>query len=230
MSKKENTGLIISILIAAVLISSSIVFYALLSSSKPANPEADSRPSLEYGQQLSNSMEELADDDYYLGSEDAPLTVVEFSDYACYWCQEFHGKVFKQFKEEFIDKGIVKFVYRDFPAKGDASIISALGANCAASQGDAETYFEFHDKIFETAALDRSSILEIAKGMSLNIEDFEKCLDDPNSITEIKKDYDDAISLGVNGTPNFIVNGYVIPGFLEFEAFKAELNKVLNAG
>lgn len=92
------------------------------------------------------------DDDPALGSNNAALTVVEFSDYECPFCQRHFKQTYSNIKSNFIDNGKVKLVYRDFiavPSHDPVATIEAVAANCAREQGGDEAYFKFHDEIFK---------------------------------------------------------------------------------
>lgn len=87
-----------------------------------------------------------ADDDPFIGNANAPVTMIEFSDYQCPFCLRFWSETLPQIKKDYIDTGKVKFVYRDFPLNiHPMAEPSARAANCAGEQGK---YWEYHDKIF----------------------------------------------------------------------------------
>lgn len=90
------------------------------------------------------------DDDPVLGDQNAPITIVEFSDYECPFCQRAYTQTYPTIKSNYIDTGKVKFVFRDFPLTNihTKAMDMAVAANCAKSLGDDSKYFEYHDKLF----------------------------------------------------------------------------------
>ena len=144
------------------------------------------------------------DDDPVMGSADATVALIEFSDYQCPYCQRFHEKTFGRLKTRYIDSGKVRYVYRDMPSpsRGQA-VYAAIAANCAGEQGK---YFEMHRLLFENAArLENKSYVRFAKRLSLDVKKFESCLIDEKQLDEIGKDIQDGRRLGINGTPTFFV-------------------------
>src|SRR3989344_3998538 len=102
-------------------------------------------------------MKTLVDDDPFLGDVNAPVVMIEWSDYECPFCARFYTQTLSQIKSDYIDTGKAKFVYRDFPLGfHQQAETAALAANCAGEQGK---YFEYHDKIFEAGgAAGKSSV------------------------------------------------------------------------
>src|SRR3989344_9166824 len=163
---------------------------------QPAVPEAPGRVQLS------------ADDDPVLGSANAPLTIIEFSDYQCPFCQRFHDQTWDQLKTAYIDTGKAKFVYRDFPLPFHQNAeIAAEAANCAGEQGK---YWEMHDELFakgsgDGTGLDAASLKSYAAGLGLNAATFATCLDGSKYASEIQKDTADGSTAGVSGTPTFYI-------------------------
>ena len=174
-------------------------------------------------------MEALADDDPFLGDENAPVTMVEFSDYECPFCARFYSQTLNQIKSRYVDTGKVKFVYRDFPLSFHPQAEpAAIAANCAGMQGK---YFEFHDKIFDNggaAGKGRADYKRWAQELSLDIATWESCLNDPQQKLEIQKDMRDGAAVGIRGTPGFIINGQLISGAQPFSVFEQIIEAQLN--
>ena len=172
------------------------------------------------------------DDDTVMGKKDAPVTIVEFSDYQCPFCKRFHDDTFGQLKSKYIDTGKVKFVYRDFPLGFHVNAQKAAeAAECAGEQGK---YWEMHEAIFAKSQADGTGIAPndlkvIAKSISLDSAKFDKCLDSGAMAAEVQKDLSDGSSYGVQGTPAFFVNGQMISGAQPYSVFEqvieAELKK-----
>lgn len=171
-------------------------------------------------------MEELVDDDPFLGEEDAPVTIVEFSDYECPFCSRFYTQTLPLIKSQYIDTGKVKFVYRDFPLSFHPQAMpSALAANCAGEQGK---YYEYHNKIFENQALlSDATRKQWAQELGLDIPKWESCLSDPAQRQEIQKDLQDGSAAGITGTPGFIINGQLVSGAQPFSVFQQVIDATL---
>ena len=180
-------------------------------------PSAPSQPS----PAADLDMDELADDDPFLGKADAPVTIIEFSDYECPFCARFYSQTLGQIKSEYIDTGKVKFVYRDFPLSFHPQAVpSAVAANCA---GEQDKYFEYHDKIFINGGAGGKGAADYkryAEEISLDIGTWETCLNNPKHKTEIQKDMSDGTKAGIRGTPGFVINGQLISGAQPFSVFQ----------
>lgn len=170
------------------------------------------------------------DGDPVLGDSDAPVTIVEFSDYQCPYCQRFFLETYPSLKSEYIDTGLVKVVFKDFPLSihADAQLASEA-ALCARDQGDDETYFEYHDAIFlgDTSSLDRDVLSAYAGALGLNLDTFNSCLDSGKYTTEVEEDLEYGISLGVTGTPAFFINGLMVEGAQPFSVFEKVIESEL---
>jgi protein-disulfide isomerase len=157
------------------------------------------------------------DDDYIHGPQDAPITIVEFSDYECPFCQRWYQEVWLRLKEEYPTQ--VRLVYRDFPLPNHPNAISAAeAANCAGEQGK---YFEYHDLLFGgSLGLNPEAYLSYAKEAGLNQSDFRTCIEERRYQAEVEADAKWASELGVSSTPTFFINGIPLIGAQPYEVFK----------
>ncbi len=245
-----------AILIAALLISGSVVFYSLNTDGLGANIKQAGDPVV--GEKIAVSV----DDDPMLGNSKAKITLVEFSDFQCFYCRRFWGEAFQQIKSEYIDTGKVRFVYRDFPLSfHPAAQPAAEAAECADEQGK---FWEMHDKIFQeqdkqgtgTITFGVTELKKWASQIGLDSAKFNQCLDSGKYKSEAEKDVADGSSYGVSGTPGFILmkgneteidtgliadaqnkNQYIVPmpngnyfisGAQPFSVFKAVIDEELN--
>ncbi len=195
------------------------------------NPPADNEPT---------SIKEVSlDDDAVLGNKDAPVTIVEFSDYQCPFCRRSYTQVYPLLKENFINNGKVKFIFRDFPLSSihPGAIPAAQAAECADDEGK---YYEMHDKIFDeqnklgqgTAPFTNDDLKKWASEIGLNSGDFNSCLDSGKYAKEVEKDFNDGNSYGVSGTPTYFVgnekDGYkIIGGAQPYQVFEQAINEYL---
>ncbi|MBU1120325.1 DsbA family protein [Candidatus Micrarchaeota archaeon] len=160
-----------------------------------------------------------ADDDAFLGSEDAPVTIIEFSDYECPFCARFYSQTLPSLKEKYIETGKAVFIYRDFPLGFHQFAQKAAEATeCADEQGK---FWEMHDKIFENQdALDEASLKKYAEEIGLNSGEFNSCLDSGEMTSEVQKDLSEGQTYGVSGTPSFFINGRTLVGAQPLSAFE----------
>ncbi len=164
------------------------------------------------------------DDDPALGPEDAPVTIIEFSDYQCPFCSRAEPTI-KQILEEYGDK--VRFVYRDFPLDQLHPFArkASEASHCAEEQGK---FWEYHDALYENqAGINAAGLEQFAKDIGLDMDAFKTCLDSGKYANEVQKDLDDGQEYGVSGTPAFFVNGFSISGAQPFAVFKDIIDKEL---
>jgi len=158
-----------------------------------------------------------------LGSDQAPVTVVEYASLSCSHCADFHTKVFPGLKEKYIETGKVRYVLREFPLNNEAYAAAAL-ARCV---GD-DKYFPFVDALFTTQQNwfcpdcdTEAGLKKLWKQAGLGEDKFKQCLDPKtnkaqlDAILEIRKR--GAEKFGVNSTPTFFVNGQKVAGVTSLE-------------
>ncbi len=178
------------------------------------------------------------DDDAILGDKNAPVTIIEFSDYQCPFCRKFWAETLPSIKEQYIDTGKVRFVYRDFPIPSlghEMAVTLAEAAECVRDvAGNDEAYFKMHDKIFEEQSIldggsksspvtktvhgfSEDDIKSWAQDLGYNID---SCLDSGKFRSEVQKDLVDGQSAGIKGTPGFVINGKLVSGAQPFSIFQ----------
>jgi len=158
------------------------------------------------------------DDDPSIGPEDAPITIIEFSDYQCPFCQRWHVESFDKILEEYPDQ--VRIVYRDFPLTSihPEAVPAAQAANCAYEQ---DAFWEFHGQLFSGEnQLSSDTYSQIAKDIGLDMNKFEQCVSSEKYADEVQSDLSYAINLGVKSTPTFFLNGIPLVGAQPYEVFK----------
>ena len=156
-----------------------------------------------------------ADDDPFMGPADAPVTLIEFSDFQCPYCRRVQG-VLKRLMTAY--HGQLKLVFRDFPLRQihPEAQKAAEAAQCANEQGQ---FWQYHDRLFAATALGVADLKQYALEMGLDAEGFNDCLDSGKFSQEVQRDIDDARTAGVHATPSFFVNGLPINGAVPFERF-----------
>ena len=189
--------------------------------------------------QPSIPLEISADNDPVIGNPDAPITIIEFSDFQCPFCARFHIQTLPTIMEEYIEKGSVKLVFRDFPIQSihPNAVPASVAAECANEQGK---FKQMHDILFEKqnewSNLETVYAIELfnqySEQINLEQEQFSLCLSTAKYVKEIQNDLDDGRTYGVTGTPGFFIGNQQI-GFVElkgaqpFESFKNVIDKQL---
>ncbi len=169
------------------------------------------------------TLHRTADGDPAIGSEDAPVTIVEYSDFSCSFCRRFRNETLNQLLEAYGDQ--IRFVYRDFPILGEGSLYAAEAANCADAQG---RFWEFHDFLFANpGTFHNLGLSAIAYRMGLDLNAFQACLDSDDMMTKVQTDFNAAREVGATGTPTFSINGEVLVGAQPLEQFKSVIDAKL---
>ena len=172
------------------------------------------------------------DNDPIIGNPNAPVTIIEFSDFQCPFCARFHIQTLPAIIEEYINEDKVKLVFRDFPIQSihPNALPASVAAECANEQGK---FKEMHDILFERqnewnnqeTGVAIELFNQYAREMELKEEQFESCLTSAKYVEEIQKDLDDGRAYGISVTPGFFIGNDKI-GFIElkgaqpFESFK----------
>lgn len=169
-----------------------------------------------------------------LGQSDAPIVIVEFSDFQCPYCKRFLELSFPKLKQQYIDTGKVKYLVRNFPLSFHANAESAaIAAACADKQ---DSYWPMREQLFANITrLNPELYINSAKQQDLQLPDFEACLDDPAVKAGVMADLQYGQQYGVTGTPSFIIGRVsnnrmqtpkLLVGAHPYEAFSAILDKL----
>jgi len=172
------------------------------------------------------------DDDPVKGDPNAPLTIIEFSDFQCPFCARFYSQTLPLLEENYIDTGKVKLVFKDLPLDRlhPNARATHIAAECANEQGK---FWEYHDVLFEkqsqwqslsTSNLD-TTLTNFAAGLGIQITDFQVCMESQEIADEVNDDTLEAASHGTTGTPTFFIgnekDGFTkLVGAQPFTAFK----------
>ena len=177
--------------------------------------------------------------DPVIGDIDAPITIIEFSDFQCPFCAKFHMQTLPTIMDEYINKGTVKLVFRDFPIQSihPNAVPASIAAECANEQEKFEQmYHMLFEKQKEWSNLETSYAItafnQYASELQLNEEKFDSCIKNVKYIEEVQKDLNEGRTYGVTGTPGFFIGNEKI-GFVElkgaqpFESFKKVIDSQL---
>lgn len=191
---------------------------------------ATDSPTAQANPRVDVDMETLIDDDAIKGNIDAPVTMVEFSDYECPFCGRHYSQTYSQIIKEYVDTGKVRLVYRDFPLDFHPNAQKAAeAAECFKEQKGDEGYWKYHDRLFENQdSLSEVNYKKWAKELGADSSKFDTCLDSGKMASEVAKDLQDGQVAGISGTPGFIINGKLVSGAQPFSAFKQIIEQELN--
>jgi len=165
-----------------------------------------------------------------LGSKDAPLTIVEYTDYQCPFCQRFHITAYPEIKKNYIDTGKARFYSKDLPLDFHPNAMrAAQAAHCAGEQGK---FWELRDVMGANPdKLDMGHILGFASDLKLDTLKMQDCINADKYKARVEKDVAEAMRIGASGTPAFIVgkssgngvDGELVVGALPFYMFEQKL-------
>ena len=161
-----------------------------------------------------------------IGGKDAPVTIVEFSDFQCPFCSRAEP-VLKQVREKYGDK--VRLVYMDFPLGiHDHAIDAASAGRCAGEQGK---FWPFHDAMFaDQSKLAPADLKATAKKVGLDSAKFDECFDKGKYKTAVESDLTEGHDLGIEGTPAFFINGRPLNGAQPLDKFQSTIDDELATG
>lgn len=159
----------------------------------------------------------VSEDDAALGPADAPITIIEFADFQCPYCQRHAQETYPRLLEQYGDQ--IRFVYKDFPLSSihPAAYSAAIAGTCALEQ---DKFWEYHDLLFSgRLELGRDNYLAYAAELGLDIDAFTTCFDEETYAQSVQEDYNFGTDLGVSSTPTFFVNGIAVVGAQPFSLF-----------
>jgi len=161
--------------------------------------------------------------DPYLGPADAPITIVQFSDFNCGYCQRFHVQTFPALMAAYPDQ--IRFVYRDFPVTSQESYYAAQAAQCA---GDQDAFWEFHNLLLTgELGLGAEAYSAYAEQLGLDAQALLACVTDGTFAAQVEADARFAAGLGVSGTPTFFINGLPMVGAQPLAQFQQVIDAEL---
>ena len=171
---------------------------------------------------------------FSVGKENAPLVLIEYTDYQCPFCQRYHNDSFAQIKANFIDTGKIRYISRDFPLPfHENARRSATAARCAAEQGK---FWELrHTMIVNANQLQADKLGGYAQAASMDVPKFQACVDSDKYRAAIDQDIAEGSAAGVNGTPSFVLGrvengklqGVRMVGAMPYAQFEAKIQDML---
>jgi protein-disulfide isomerase len=188
---------------------------ALKSAPPPSAAPAGPDPNKVYPVQVGNA--------YAKGPANAPVTIVEYSDFECPFCSRV-GPILKQVEDQYQGRVRIAFKHSPLPFHSKAP----LASKAALAAGEQGKFWEMHDKLFANQkALERDSLIAHARDLGLDMGRFEKDLENPRYDEQIKRDTAEGQQNGASGTPTFFINGRQLVGAQPFDAFKKVIDEEL---
>jgi protein-disulfide isomerase len=227
----------VSIIVAAVMISGAVIYSSMRGTVAPAAPAGggdSAAPTAQQQQQPDvSALTKLGDRDVILGDPNAPVTIIEYSDFQCPFCGRFFNDTEPQLRTDYIQTGKARMVYRELAFLGPESVESAKAAECAKDQNKFWTY---HDELFkaETAEgvensgnLKRDLFVKLANDAGLDAAAFADCYDSGKYSDVVQSETSAAQAAGINATPTFVVNGQMLQGAQPYASFKSIIDGIL---
>lgn len=164
------------------------------------------------------------------GDLDAPVVIIEYSDYVCPFCKKLKDEALSEIEDNYVENGRVLMVFKDFPVVGGDR--AAEAAHCAAEQGD---YWSYHDILFERQASDRGSWADpevhrgYAEELGLDSDELVSCFEERRFRQKVVDSTREAQSFGVRGTPYLLVNSRAVSGAQSYQVFEQIIEQELGS-
>ncbi len=169
-----------------------------------------------------------SEEGYFQGAKDAPIIMIEWSDFQCPFCSKFYTDTFKQIEKDYIETGKVKLIFKHFPLNFHENAQKAAEASECAGEQDKDKFWAMHDKLFENQqALIVVDLKKYAVELGLKEDKFNDCLDTSKYAKKIADDMQQGQTAGISGTPGFTINGVLISGAQPYENFKKVFEQIL---
>lgn len=163
------------------------------------------------------------------GPEDAPVQIVDYSDFGCHFCGQFAQTTGEQLREAYESTGKVRFEFKHFIIGGPSTANAANASECAADQGK---FWDYHDVLFQrqgTSAdpFSKSALKQYAAQLGLDTEQFDRCVDTDQHLEKVYRDSSEAQARGVNATPTFFVGDQRVEGAQPYQIFQTAIETAL---
>lgn len=150
-----------------------------------------------------------------VGDVNAPVVMISYSEFQCPFCGRYARETEPELIARYVEAGVLRIEWRDFPYLGEESVVAARAGRAAAAQ---RAFWSFHDRLFadqpqpNSGRLSTTFLEGVAVELGLDLERFRADMSSDETMTAIEADFDEALSVGVNGTPAFLINGEPIFG------------------
>jgi protein-disulfide isomerase len=173
-----------------------------------------------------NIMDALVDDDPSWGSDTARVVIVMFGGFEDPYSRQWYLEVWPELLKNYPND--VRLVFRDFPLVGlhPQSAPAAEAADCAGEMGK---YWEYFDSLMKSPALDQETFVILADQLGLDVNQFTSCVESRRYLDEVGRDFQDGTTLGITGTPTFIINGFRVVGSQPYDFYAEFIDQQLNS-
>jgi protein-disulfide isomerase len=192
---------------------------------------SDTTPAEEEAENAEEIISQLvADTRHFKGDPDAPVTIIEFSDFQCPYCARFATETAPQITEQYIDEGLVRMGYRHAAYHEDEAYLAAEASECAADQ---DAFWDYHDLLIERLAVEQENsfpqevLTDFAAELDLDVDTFTTCLEEGTYADLVRTQTQESQSLGVTGTPAFLINEQGVMGAQPFDVFEGIIESEL---
>ncbi len=215
----DKTKLILpgAILVAAILVSGSLLYVNSMKSLEGNLPAQAGRPK--------NNAQVSIGDSPVLGDKNAKITIVEFADFRCPFCERFYRDSEKQIILNYVNTGKAKFVFKNYAFLGQESVWASEAAECANEQGK---FWEYHNWLYDNQAPEsnlayysKANLIKYAGKVGLDTAKFSSCLNSDKYSGKVAAELNEGKNAGVNGTPTVFINGQSVVGAQPFSVFKS---------
>lgn len=225
--KKDSLWKYSTFILAAVLVIGAFVYFTGDKVSPPTGAVINNPQPTLPGQTA--KVEVNIDGAPYKGEDDAPVVIVEYTDYQCPFCGRHYDQTYNQIMDQYVKTGKVKYVTKDFPLSFHPfAQKSAEATHCVREQLKDDGYYMMHDKIFanqETLSLE--NLKKWAREVGADGAKFDSCLDSGKTAMIVQKGMQEGQQDGIQGTPGFFVNGKLISGAVPFANFQQAIEAEL---
>jgi protein-disulfide isomerase len=228
-TKPKKATVPIVVAVVAVLVTGAMLVPALLDggSEEPSRGAAEvsregGRPPLDENDPLLQVIRRDAGDPLAVGDVDAPVVMINYSDFQCPFCGKFARDTEPVLMERFVENGTLRIEWRDFPYLGPESTTAARAGRAAAAQG---RFWQFHDAMYEdqpppnSGKITEDYLADVAERIGLDVERFRRDMSSKKIARAVQRDFQEGQSIGVTGTPAFLVNGQPVMGAQPTDVF-----------
>ncbi len=166
-----------------------------------------------------------------MGNANAKLTIVEFADFRCPFCEQFFKTVEPNLIKDYVDTGKVKFAFRNNAILGQQSTWAAEAAECANEQGK---FWQYHDWLYQNQVSEsnldfysKDNLIKYATDLGMNHDQFASCLNSDKYSSNVQKDVSDAQSAGITGTPTTVIGNQIMAGAQPYASFQSQIDTLL---
>lgn len=233
MTVKKTRNVILALVLAAVLVLTIVLVGAAAQENrlKSAAPPPMAGSNTDAQPQELNLERRIPSDPLAVGAVDAPVVMIEYSDYRCPYCGVYARKTQPEIIKKYVDSGQLRIEWRDLPVLGEASVNAAVAARAAGEQG---LFWQFNEAVYAAAPekgkaeLSDPELVALAEKAGVpDMAKFASDLKNPELLALVRADLAEGTQLGLNSTPTFVINNQSIPGAQPMDVFTQVIDAAL---